>query len=71
MPVNNRDLQSTTPHQVRLRLYRGLFSRLARRLGVNRSLVSRVARGKQSSQRVQEALMREICRIERLARRAA
>jgi transcriptional regulator with XRE-family HTH domain len=48
----------------RYRLYRGLYSRVARRLGVDRSYVSRVARGERRSQRVENALKRELLRIE-------
>lgn len=51
----------------RLRHYRGLFSRVAREVGVDRSYVSRVARGERQSERVQNALNREIARIEKLA----
>lgn len=46
--------------------YRGLYSRVARRLGVDRSYVSRVARGQRRSQRVEEALRAEIKRIRKL-----
>jgi transcriptional regulator with XRE-family HTH domain len=45
-------------------LYRGLFSRVARQLGVDRSLVSRVASGERRSKRVEEGLREELRRIE-------
>ncbi len=46
--------------------YRGLYSRVARRLGVDRSYVSRVARGERRSQRVENALRAELKRIRKL-----
>jgi hypothetical protein len=50
-------------------LYRGLYSRVARRVGVDRSLVSRVAKGKKTSKRVEKALRREIARVKRANRK--
>ena len=49
-------------------LYRGVYSRVARQLGVDRSFVSRVANGQRSSARVEAALRKEIARIERLVK---
>jgi len=49
----------------RYRLYHGLYSRVARKLGVDRSYVSRVARGERRSRRIEAALEAEIKRIER------
>jgi transcriptional regulator with XRE-family HTH domain len=49
----------------RYQLYRGLYSRVARKLGVDRSYVSRVARGERSSPAIEAALQAEIKRIER------
>jgi transcriptional regulator with XRE-family HTH domain len=46
--------------------YRGLYARVARQLGVDRSYVSRVARGERRSKRVEEALRAELKRIRRL-----
>ncbi len=46
--------------------YRGLYARVARRLGVDRSYVSRVARGERRSKRVEEALRAELKRIRSL-----
>ena len=37
----------------------GLYSRVARRLGVHRSYVSRVARGERSSEVIESALLAE------------
>jgi transcriptional regulator with XRE-family HTH domain len=48
----------------RYRLYRGLYSRVARRLAVDRSYVSRIARGERRSPRVEAALKNELRRIE-------
>ena len=47
-------------------LYRGLYSRVARQLGIDRSYVSRVANGERKSSRVEQALIRELNRIEKL-----
>jgi hypothetical protein len=41
-------------------LFRGLYNRVARDLGVNPSYVSRVARGERRSEAVQTALNREV-----------
>ncbi len=48
----------------RYSLYRGLYSRVARQLGVDRSYVSRVARGERRSPRIEAALKAELRRIE-------
>lgn len=54
-----------------LRREPGVQTRIARRLGVNRSTVCRVLCGKKSSQRVQAAILREIDRLVRLYREMA
>jgi transcriptional regulator with XRE-family HTH domain len=41
----------------------GLYSRVARQLGVDRSYVSRVARGERRSQPIEQALISEFDRI--------
>lgn len=41
----------------------GLYSRIARRLKVDRSYVSRVARGERHSEQVEQALSTEFTRI--------
>ncbi len=50
----------------RYQLYRGLYSRVAQKLGVDRSYVSRVARGERKSPEIEAALQAEIKRIERI-----
>lgn len=42
----------------------GLYSRVARKLGVDRSYVSRVARGERQSEEVETALITEFKRAE-------
>ncbi len=56
---------SKEPALKRYSLYRGLYSRVARRLGVDRSYVSRVARGERRSKKVEAALRAELQRIEK------
>jgi DNA-binding transcriptional regulator YdaS (Cro superfamily) len=41
----------------------GMYSRIARRLGVHRTFVSRVARGERRSQPVEDALVAEYDRV--------
>lgn len=43
----------------------GLYSRIARRLGVHRTYVSRVARGERHSQPVEDALLDEYHQIQK------
>jgi CheY-like chemotaxis protein len=45
-------------------LFRGIYSRVARQLGVDCSYVSRVARGERRSQEIEEALRGELRRVE-------
>lgn len=47
--------------------YQGIFSRVAKQLGLTRTHVYYVAIGERDSARVAEALLREINRIDRLA----
>jgi DNA-binding transcriptional regulator LsrR (DeoR family) len=49
-----------------LRADHGAMTRIAHRLGVNRSTVSRVVRGQKTSERVRLAIMRECLRISKL-----
>jgi transcriptional regulator with XRE-family HTH domain len=49
-------------------LYRGVYSRVARRVGVDPSYVSRVARGERVSPKVEKALLTELQRVEKAAR---
>ena len=46
-------------------LYRGIYSRVADRLGVDPSYVSRVARGERQSEQVRVALDSELAQIAR------
>ena len=55
---------------LRYELYRGLHSRIAKRLGVSRSYVWRVAHGERNSTRVETALKKELARLEAQADRA-
>lgn len=57
------DITKTTELK-RYSLYRGLFARVARQLGVDRSYVSRVARGTRRSAAIEKALRSELHRIE-------
>jgi hypothetical protein len=50
----------------RHQLYRGIYSRVAKQLGIDRSYVSRVASGKRRSEKVERALKRELERIEKM-----
>lgn len=45
-------------------LFRGVYSRVARQLGVDRSYVSRVARGERRSKEIEKALRAELRRVE-------
>ena len=48
------------------KLYRGLYSRVGRQLGVDPSYVSRIAHGKRHSPKIERKLKAEIARIEKL-----
>lgn len=48
------------------RLHLGLYARVAKRLRVNPSYVSRVARGKRQSDDVKKALLQELARISQM-----
>ena len=62
-PDNTKNLKLN-----RLSLYRGIYSRVARQLGIDPSYVSRVARGERQSAKVEAALLKEIRRIEKGAK---
>ena len=47
------------------RLHHGIYARVARRLDVDPSFVSRVANGERTSHTIQQALVTEIERIQR------
>jgi hypothetical protein len=58
----------TTPDLYRAHLYRGIYARVARKLGLKRngrSHVSRVATGERRSTRVEAALAKELEIVER------
>jgi hypothetical protein len=63
--------KSTMPQLSRALQYRGLLTRVARKLDLHRAHVSRVARGQRKSRRVMDALLQEIERIEGAQRKAA
>lgn len=50
---------------------RGLYSRVADKLGVDPSYVSRVARGERKSQKIEAALDREISKVLTIAAQRA
>ena len=50
-------------------LFRGLYSRVAKRLGMDPSFVSRVARGERRSAKIERALRDELTRFDRLRRK--
>ena len=67
-PSTNPGSEILLPHA----LYRGLYVRVANRLGVDPSYVSRVARGERNSTQVENALRQDIQEISRkLGRRTA
>ena len=59
--MNSDNSRNRPPHLVSL--IRGLYSRVAQRLGVHPSYVSRVARGERKSDAVTAALSNEIWKI--------
>ena len=60
---DNRNINSVL---LRHSLYRGVYSRVAKQLGVDRSYVSRVACGDRKSAKIEAALIKEIQRIDKL-----
>ena len=51
-------------------VFRGIYSRVARQLGVDRSYVSRVARGERRSKEIEKALRAELRRVEAVLKAA-
>jgi hypothetical protein len=47
-----------------IEIFCGMYSRIARRLGVDRTYVSRVVKGERRSPEVEEALIRELDRAQ-------
>ena len=60
---------NTKAELIRHSHYRGIYSRVAEQLGLDRSYVSRVANGQRRSPTVEAALRKEIRRIESLLRK--
>jgi transcriptional regulator with XRE-family HTH domain len=65
----DRKNPSTKAALNRHQLYRGIYSRVAKQLGIDRSYVSRVASGERQSDKVQRALLREIERVEKIMKK--
>jgi hypothetical protein len=63
---DNRNIDSVDSVLVRHSLYRGVYSRVAKQLGVDRSYVSRVACGERRSAKIEAALIKEIKRIDKM-----
>jgi hypothetical protein len=64
-------MSSTTKDEALLnahRLHLGLYRRVAEKLGVNPSYVSRVASGTRKNLKVRRAILDELCRIQRGSR---
>jgi hypothetical protein len=69
---DNRNTKQTSESLLPQALYRGLYMRVAKNLGVDPSYVSRVARGERNSIQVENVLRQEILEISRkLGRRGA
>jgi transcriptional regulator with XRE-family HTH domain len=60
---------STRTELKRHQLYRGVYSRVAKELGIDRSYVSRVASGERRSEKVEKAILREIERVEKMMKK--
>jgi len=60
--TNQRRRKHLSPLQLHRRFY-GMFSRVARRLGVAASYVSMVARGKRRSEVIERALEAEVSNV--------
>jgi DNA-binding LacI/PurR family transcriptional regulator len=56
-----------TDISLKCELYRGLHTRIAKRLGLSRSFVWRVANGERISPKVEAAIEKELARIQRQA----
>jgi transcriptional regulator with XRE-family HTH domain len=68
MPFTDKQKPSTRPViSHRVRLYRGLYARVAARLGLSRQFVWQVANGKRRSKRIERAIAREIAAIEQVS----
>lgn len=58
--MNDDKVDSTTNSTPSVSLFRGIYNRVAKRLGVDPSYVSRVARGERKSAVVEKALAAEV-----------
>ena len=58
--MNHDKVDSTTNSTPSVSLFRGIYNRVAKRLGVDPSYVSRVARGERKSAVVEKALAEEV-----------
>jgi DNA-binding MarR family transcriptional regulator len=67
MSTKRARTKSTTPQLLRALEYRGLLTRVAQRLKLHRTHVSRVAHGHRKSAKVLQALLAEVQRLERRA----
>ncbi|HEX6505789.1 MAG TPA: hypothetical protein VF011_21310 [Terriglobales bacterium] len=66
MPRSKRTGQDKLQSLLRKhRLHAGLYARVAKRLRIDMSYVSRVANGKRTSERIMSAILEELRRIER------
>ena len=63
-PVKKK-LRDTSALLQRSTVYRGIHIRVAQQIGVSRSIVSRVARGKKKSARISAALAAEVEKVEK------
>lgn len=63
--VHHLPKERTSKRWLRHSLYAGLQARVARELGVGRSMVCQVMSGTKTSARISKAIDREIARIER------
>ena len=66
MPNSKRAGEAESQYLLRKhRLHDGLYSRLAKKLGLDPSYISRVAKGERRSERILNAIVAELRRIER------
>ena len=65
MPSSKRAGEDNAQYLLRKhRLHAGLYSRVAKKLGLHGSYISRVARGERTSKRILSAIVAELRRIE-------
>lgn len=66
MPRSKRVSEENAQYLLRKhRLHAGLYKRVAKKLGLDASYVSRVANGKRTSERIMSAILEELRRIGR------